>query len=85
MAATTDSKILLRRTRRKKQKQRSTLSCCCSICSKKLKFAKRTENPLSCWLAVQRTPSLCRLTGYILCLQQQSNWQIVIDEEDMDL
>jgi hypothetical protein len=46
MAAAANSKILLK----KNKEQRSTTSCrYCSICGKKLKFARTSENPLACW------------------------------------
>ena len=45
-AAAANSKIFLSI---KKQKRQIARHCCCSICGKKLKFARTSENPLIFW------------------------------------
>jgi hypothetical protein len=47
-AAAANSKILLLKKNNEKQRH-IVVGCYCSICGKKLKFARTTENPLSCW------------------------------------
>ncbi|MGH9927402.1 MAG: hypothetical protein ACRD5B_18700 [Nitrososphaeraceae archaeon] len=44
VAAAKNNKILLKKN---KEKQQDTDRC--SICGKKLRFARTSENPLSCW------------------------------------
>ncbi len=47
MAVATYTKIFLKTT--KKKKRLDIRHCYCSKCGKKLKFVKRSENPLTCW------------------------------------